>query len=223
MDVHKLVEQFYAFSEYLVGFVLNVIYLFVLALPLILIDMMLPQYITKYAIPFIPLAALYGMALKSATYAFYSIFVLKKSYYGLYFWHSFKENFFQSYLYYLIVTSLLYIGVSSSLILIELISPFFWVLMTLIVFALLSNLSYMTLQMALYDNLTMYQMMKNAITLTIIYAIISIAFVLGSVWLIYQFQIYAFRVIAFGIPVLAGFLILVQRMIGMNLETKEGN
>lgn len=213
MEFNKVSEWFLSVSEKILAVVINSVFSLVLIAPLILVDLFFKSSLLKIPVLFIPLSALYAMAIKCTVYAYYMIFVKQKLYYKAYFFQSLKENFAMCYIYYLISIGLLYIGLSSTWILIHNVSQWFWVLYVFLVLFILTNMIYTTLQFALYENNKLDSIVKNSMILSFMFAVISVAMTIILAWMIYKIQYIPFKIIFLGMPAYAGLILMVHLLI----------
>lgn len=221
MNAQKFVEWFFSFSEKVVAYAINTIFVIIFALPLLLIDLTFTEDMLKTPLLFIPLVSLYLIALKCTIYTGFMVVIRDKEYYRLHFLHSLKDRFLTSYVYYLISVSLLYVGLNSTYFLIESVNQWFWMLFAMILLLLVPNILYTSLQLALYEKTSIMNILNNSVLLTFMYGIFSILLTVLTVFLVYSFQFHPFLVVTVGIPVLAAALILVQTIIDNNQKKQK--
>lgn len=220
MNYYKFVEWFMNFSEKVVAYLINTFFIIVLALPMILVDLMFKESIFKLPLFFIPLVSLYLIALKCTTYSWYSVLTKSKLYYGMYFVESLKDKFFKTYIYYIIATTFLYFGLTSTFILTQEISQWFWILFVFIILAIVPNIIYSTIQFAIYDTKSLKFIVNNSIILSFMYEIFSLGLSIIFSIIVYRFQYNPFIVLSVGIPAFAILLLLVQRIIEKNKKVE---
>ncbi|MDO5026241.1 MAG: hypothetical protein Q4E50_00255 [Tissierellia bacterium] len=209
MNYNRMSEWFLEFSEKLLAILINLIYLGLLTMPYFLFEILFKQSIVKIPLVFIPVVSLFAMAVKSLIYTIYMIVKKNGSYYKPYFFISLKDRFLKSFLYYLISITILYIGLSSSWILIHEVSSVFWLVFAFVSIVILTNLIYTSLQLALYEQENFKLIIKNSMILTLSLGVISIAMYIILVWMIYSFRMMPFKIVFIGIPVYSVLLFLI--------------
>lgn len=195
MNFQRINESFFEFSEKILAYIINLFYYFILALPLVLVGLFIKDGIFGYPLFFIPLVTLYILGLKSLVYVAYMILIKKKKYYKPYFWISLKENFVQVYLYYLVFVTLLYFGLTSTIVLINTVSELFWILFNLIIIIILPIIIFSTLQFSLYEKKSIKQIFNNSIILSLMFGVISVAMTIILGIIIYLFPKNIFLII----------------------------
>lgn len=216
MNYQKMVEWFFDISEKIMTYVINVIFLIMLALPLLIVDFATKEILIRIPILFIPLASLYAMGLKSIMYAFYMVYFKNKLYYKTYFIKSLTDDFIKQYLYYIVTIALLYFSLTSTYYLIQNISHWFLILFSLIVLFLLSHIIYTTIQFSLYENDSIKSVIYNSIILSAGLGVVTIGLVIILAALIYFYQYHTIKVVVLGIPIYSFLLILVHKIIENN-------
>lgn len=219
----KILELFYTFSEYFIAYIINAFFTLLLTLPLILIGLLLKVPVTKVILVFIPLCALYPLAVKNLIFSFYNLVYKNREYYGLYFIKSLKSNFFRNYTYCLVVTALLYVGIVSSLILVNTVSPFFFVLIALISIIIVPHAVFTTISFALYDGIDLKTILHNSLILSFMYAPLSLALTIMIGFLVITYKTHPFIVMALGLPLLSGVIVYLWMNISKNIKMNEGS
>lgn len=212
-------EWFLEFSEKFLALVINLIYLAIFTMPYFLAEMLFKQSLIKLPLVFIPIATLYAFSIKSLVYSIYMIVVKDGSYYKPYFFTSLRDRFLKSLIYYLLSITILYMGLSSSWILIHEVSNIFWLVFAFISIVILTNIIYTTMQLALYEQEDFKMIIKNSFILTVGFGVISIAMYLILVWMIYNFQFMPFQIIFIGMPVYSGLIFLIYLLMERRKKT----
>lgn len=216
MNGQKFVEWFFSFSEKVIAYVINTVFVILFALPLLLVDLTFSEDMLKIPVFFIPLVSLYLVALKCTIYAGYMVFIKEKEYYKPHFLISLKDRFVANYIYYLISVGLLYAGLNSTYILITTVNQWFWMLFAMIIIMIVPNILYTSLQYAIYEKNDLKNIVNNSIILTFMYGIISLLLIMLFVFLVIRFPINPFLVVTVGIPLLAASLVYVHILIKNN-------
>lgn len=219
MNYNKMSQWFLEFSEKFLALVINLIYLSLFTMPYFLVEMLFKNSLIKIPLVFIPTMTLYALAIKSLVYTIYMIVKKNGSYYKPFFFTSLKDRFVKSFLYYLISITILYIGLSSSWVLIHEISNAFWIVFAFISIVILTNIIYTTLQFALYDQEDLKVIVKNSFILTVMFGVISIAMYIILAWMIYNFQFMPFQIIFIGMPIYSGLILFVYLLMERRKKT----
>lgn len=220
MNGQKFVEWFFNFSEKVVAYVINTFFVVLFAIPLLLVDLTFSEEMIKTPLIFIPLVTLYLVALKCTIYAGYEVFVKDGYYYKPYFLKSLVDRFFSNYLFNLVSISLLYIGLNSVYIIIQDVSKLFYVIFFMIILLLVPILLYTNMQYALYEKISIRDMLNNSVLLTFMYGIISIIIAPLFSFLVYRFQFNPFLVVTVGIPAISAILVYVHTLIEKNQKNR---
>ena len=187
MNIEKIMNYFFDISYKILAYIINLVYFIIFISPIFILGIFVKGGIFKYALLFIPLAALFLVGLKNLIYTFYMILIKKKLYYKPFFWKSLKDGFFRVYLYYLIVVTLLYFGLTSTFVIIDTVSNGFWLLFALICIFILPNIIYTTLQFALYESRNILQVIKNSYILFLMLGVVSLGMTLLFGLMVYLF------------------------------------
>lgn len=213
MNKEKLLDIYFTFSEYVVAYMINVFYVLLLITPLYFFDFFIKENIMNVAGMFIPLIALFGMALKSLTYAFYMIYLQGRLYYKPFFWKSLSNNFLITYLYYLAVSALLYFSVFAGINLSHKFGSVFIVFMWFSILVFTSNMIYSTIQFAIYEKIPILSLVKNSFILSLVFGLLSVAGVIVLVYLSYKMVTSPWWLATVALPIFSGVLIVIHKLI----------